>query len=172
MIAELLQKRQEHDTRELNKALNEFRMLHQQPDSRREFDLYDPDYLKKDKPARVSDDDPRCGISSLQKFEGEDLNSKARRQFQSEQAREWAEQQMREKAQADQNQKTADRLYELKMRELDQRAMELAQAEDACRKAIDQATTDYNKAQVNSAALTFSGHWSYPGNKTMSFLPV
>merc|ERR1711976_988004 len=116
--------------------------------TRREFDLYDPDYLKKDKPARVSDDDPRCGISSLQKFEGEDLNSKARRQFQSEQAREWADQQMRERAQADQNQKTADRLYELKMRELDQRAMELAQAEDACRKAINEATSDYNKAQA------------------------
>lgn len=56
--------------RELNRAMNEFRMMHQQPDSRREFDLYDPDYLKKDKPARVSDDDPRCGVSSLQKFEG------------------------------------------------------------------------------------------------------
>ena len=58
-IAELLEARQEHDVRELNKALNEFRALHQQPDNRREFDLYDPDYLKKDKPARVSDDDPR-----------------------------------------------------------------------------------------------------------------
>lgn len=56
--------------RELNRAMNEFRMMHQQPDSRREFDLYDPDYLKKDKPARVSDDDPRCGVSSIQKFEG------------------------------------------------------------------------------------------------------
>ena len=47
MIAELLQKRQEHDIRELNIALNEFRMLHQQPSSRREWDLYDPDALKK-----------------------------------------------------------------------------------------------------------------------------
>lgn len=146
MIAELLEKRQDNDMRELNKAMNEFRMLHQQPNSRREFDIYDPDYLKKDKPARVSDDDPRCGIASLQKFDGEDLNNKARRKFQSEQTREWAEQQMREKAQADQNQKTADRLYELKMRELDQRSMELASAEDECRKAIDHATSDYNKA--------------------------
>ena len=81
-IAQLLQKRQEHDQAELNKALNEFRHLHQQPASRREFDLYDPDYLKKDKPARVSDDDPRCGIASLQKFDGEDLNNKARTKFQ------------------------------------------------------------------------------------------
>ena len=69
-ISQLLEKRQDADMRELNRAMNEFRMMHQQPDSRREFDLYDPDYLKKDKPARVSDDDPRCGISSLQKFEG------------------------------------------------------------------------------------------------------
>ena len=69
-ITQLLEKRQEQDVVELNRAVNEFRMLHQQPDSRREFDLYDPDYLKKDKPARVGDDDPRCGISSLQKFDG------------------------------------------------------------------------------------------------------
>ena len=69
-ITQLLEKRQQTDEFELNRAMNEFRMLHQQPESRREFDLYDPDYLKKDKPARVSDDDPRCGISSLQKFDG------------------------------------------------------------------------------------------------------
>ena len=69
-ISQLLEKRQQQDLFELNMALNEFRMLHQQPDGRREFDLYDPDYLKKDKPARVSDDDPRCGISSIQKFDG------------------------------------------------------------------------------------------------------
>jgi hypothetical protein len=69
-IASMLNKRQEQDIRELNHALNEFRGMHQNPDSRREFDLYDPDGLKKDKPARVSDDDPRCGVSSLQKFEG------------------------------------------------------------------------------------------------------
>lgn len=72
----MLQKRQEEDMHALNRAENEFRALHQQPASRREWDLYDPDALKKDKPARVHDDDPRCGISSLQKFDGEDLNSK------------------------------------------------------------------------------------------------
>ena len=72
----MLEKRQEHDVRNLNNALNEFRSLHQQPSARREWDLYDPDSLKKDKPARVHDDDPRCGISGLQKFDGEDLNGK------------------------------------------------------------------------------------------------
>ena len=46
-------------------------------------------------------------------------------------------------------QKEADRLYELKMRELDERAMELAKAEEDCRRAINTATKDYNKALVS-----------------------
>lgn len=145
-ITQLLEKRQQQDEFELNRAVNEFRMLHQQPESRREFDLYDPDYLKKDKPARVSDDDPRCGISSLQKFDGEDLNNKARNQYQAEQLREWALEQQREREQAKKSQEKADRLYELKMKELDQRAMELQKAEEECRKAINWAQADYNKA--------------------------
>ena len=98
-IAQLLKKRQEHDIRELDKATNEFRYLHQQPSNRREWDIYDPDSLKKDKPSRVSDDDPRCGIASLQKFDGEDLNNKARTKFQKEQLREWSEAQKKEKEQ-------------------------------------------------------------------------
>ncbi|XP_060080955.1 RIB43A-like with coiled-coils protein 2 [Ylistrum balloti] len=145
-IAMMLEQRQNQDVRELNKAVNEFRSMHQQPASRREFDLYDPDYLKKDKPARVSDDDPRCGISSLQKFEGEDLNNKARKQYQQEQLREWSTQQSDEKAQAKRNMDQANRLYELKMRELDQRAMDLANSEDECRRAINMAVKDYNQA--------------------------
>ena len=91
----------------------------------------------------------RCGISSLQKFDGEDLNNKARNKFQAEQLREWSEQQAREKKQADMNQKKADRLNELKMKELDQRAMDLQNAEDDCRKAITNATKDYNQALVS-----------------------
>lgn len=145
----LLEQRQGHDIKELHKALNEFRSLHQQPSSRREWDIYDPDHLKKDKPARVHDDDPRCGISSMQKFDGEDLNKKAREGYQNEQLREWSEQQMKERKQAEANQKKADRLYELKMRELDQRAMDLQIAEENCKKAIDQATAEYNKALVS-----------------------
>ncbi|GFS19303.1 RIB43A-like with coiled-coils protein 2 [Elysia marginata] len=148
-IATMLQARQERDQRSLNEALNEFRSLHQQPSSRREWDLYDPDYLKKDKPARVHDDDPRCGISSIQKFDGEDLNSKARKKFQNEQARSWHEQQMRERDQAKRSQDAADRLYDLKQKELDQRAMDLQKAEEDCRRAINMATADYNQALNN-----------------------
>lgn len=93
-IACLIDRRQEFDEREMNRSLNEFRALHQQPDARREWDLQDPEALKKDKPARVSDEDPRCGPASLQKFDGEDLNSQARRAYQQEQLREWSLQQV------------------------------------------------------------------------------
>ena len=90
-IAQLLEHRTEHDQRQVKTAVDEFRQLHQQPADRREWDLYDPDRLKKDKPARVADDDPRCTVSGLQKFDGEDLNRKARDKYQIEQGREWYE---------------------------------------------------------------------------------
>ena len=89
----------------------------------------------------------------MQKFDGEDLNNKARTKFQNEQLREWAEQQMREKKAAEDAQNRADRLYELKMKELDQRAMELSQAEEECRRAINSATNGYNRAQVSNSVM-------------------
>lgn len=52
---------------------------------RREFDLNDPDYLKKDVPARVSDEDPRLSVSGLQHFEGEDLEFERRKKLQQQQ---------------------------------------------------------------------------------------
>uniref|UniRef100_A0A0B7A525 RIB43A-like with coiled-coils protein 2 n=1 Tax=Arion vulgaris TaxID=1028688 RepID=A0A0B7A525_9EUPU len=148
-IASMLEKRQENDLRALNQAIDEFRALHQQPSLRREWDLYDPDALKKDKPARVHDDDPRCGISGMQKFCGEDLNGKARKKFQNEQASVWHDAQMREKSRAKQNQDEADRLYDLKQKELDLRAIELQEAEEQCKKAINMATASYNDALNN-----------------------
>ena len=47
-----------------------------------EFDLNDPLSLMNDKPARVGDNDARCGVSSLQMFEGEDLGKAQREQQQ------------------------------------------------------------------------------------------
>lgn len=42
--------------------------MYQRPENRREFDLYDPAGLMKSIPARLTDDDPRCGPSSAQKY--------------------------------------------------------------------------------------------------------
>ncbi|OON17320.1 RIB43A protein, partial [Opisthorchis viverrini] len=145
-IASILEKRQERDKYLINRSLNEFRALHQQPDSRREFDLYDPEALKKDRPARVSDDDPRCGVASMQKFEGEDLNGQARKQYQQEQAQNWLERQIEERRRAEAARNEAERLHALKRRELDQRACELAKAEEECRRAINMAVQRFNSA--------------------------
>lgn len=145
-ICTLLQNRQENDLSKLNKSINSFRQKFQRPEDRREFDIYDPDGKKKDKPARVSDDDPRCGISGMQKFLGEDLNETARKKLQQEQHREWMKQQINEKAQEEANLEQAQWLYDLKAIESDQRAIELARAEQECRNAINMAMKDYNLA--------------------------
>ena len=55
------------EKKRLNQDINTFRSYYQRPEDRREFDIYDPDALKKEVPARIQDDDPRCGVSSAQK---------------------------------------------------------------------------------------------------------
>jgi len=64
---------------------------------RREFDLNDPDGLKKERPARDGDDDERCGPSSLQRFAGEDLYRRQRTKRQHQQQVDWIQQQVFEK---------------------------------------------------------------------------
>uniref|UniRef100_H2YUK5 RIB43A-like with coiled-coils protein 2 n=1 Tax=Ciona savignyi TaxID=51511 RepID=H2YUK5_CIOSA len=147
-IVMMLQKRQEQDIHNLDKSVNEFRDRYQRPETRKEFDLYDPDSKKKDKPARVNDDDPRCGVSSMQKFEGEDLNSKARKSLQNEQLREWSLKQKKDKEEAMAQQKQADKLHDMKRIELDQRAMELETSERVCRRQIEISTKEFNQAQM------------------------
>lgn len=63
---------------------------------RREFDLSDPLALRKDLPARQSDNDIRNTVSGMQRFMGEDLKFRERKKFQEEQNREWSLQQQRE----------------------------------------------------------------------------
>ena len=43
-------------------------------------------------------------VTGLQKFDGEDLNNKARTKYQQEQLREWSEKQKKEREQAEANQ--------------------------------------------------------------------
>lgn len=104
-----MERQQTRSRRELNRVLNEYRFLYQQPSSRREFDLNDPNAKKKDLPARMSDDDPRCGASSLQKFVGEDLTKKSREKFQQEQMRSWFDKQIEDHNKAEASRKNDER---------------------------------------------------------------
>ncbi|KAJ3028262.1 UNVERIFIED_CONTAM: Protein Tax-1 [Siphonaria sp. JEL0065] len=94
------------------KNMNDFRESNQQPWQGRDFDLDDPQALKKDYPARIGDEDPRCGVSGMQKFEGEDLGVKEREREQKEQMRVWVEKEMWEKRRREQAEAEAKRRYE------------------------------------------------------------
>ncbi|NXU44826.1 RIBC2 protein, partial [Drymodes brunneopygia] len=144
----LLEERQKNEIKDLNKALNEFQKNFQGPETRREFDLNDPQALKKDRPARVSDDDPRCTISSMQKFMGEDLNYDKRMKFQKEQLREWSLQQQKDWKNALADQKLADDLYDKYRVEIDRKIMEEQKKEEESRRDVCTAIKNFNRIQV------------------------
>ncbi|OWK55751.1 RIB43A-like with coiled-coils protein 2 [Lonchura striata] len=143
----LLEERQKNEIKEMNRALNEFQKNFQGPETRREFDLNDPQALKKDRPARVSDDDPRCTISGMQKFVGEDLNYDQRMKFQKEQLREWSFQQQKDWKNALADQKLADDLYDKFRIELDRKIMEEQRREEESRRAVCTDTKNFNRIQ-------------------------
>ncbi|NXP23470.1 RIBC2 protein, partial [Scytalopus superciliaris] len=147
----LLEERQKNEIKDMNKALREFQK-NQTPETRREFDLNDPEALKKDRPARVSDTDPRCTISGLQKFAGEDLNYEQRMKFQKEQLREWSLQQQQDWKNALADQKLADDLYDKYRVEIDQKIMEEQRKEEESRRAVCTATKDFNRIQAAELA--------------------
>ncbi|XP_063165263.1 RIB43A-like with coiled-coils protein 2 [Candoia aspera] len=145
-VLSMLDQRQKKDAQILNKAINEFRQNYQKPETRREYELSDPQGLQKDTAARLADSDPRCTISSLQNFMGEDLNCTNRWRFQQEQTREWLLQQEKEKQNALTDGKCADDLHLQRRLELDQKAMDLQRADEETRRAICITTAEFNKA--------------------------
>lgn len=67
LICVITDKKIQDEKKEILKKVQEFRQNYQSFESRREYDLNDPHYKKKALPIRISDDDPRCTISSVQK---------------------------------------------------------------------------------------------------------
>ncbi|XP_065427285.1 RIB43A-like with coiled-coils protein 1 isoform X2 [Chrysemys picta bellii] len=151
-VAQMLEEEERQRVRRLHQAVQEFREREQPPPTRREWDLYNPEGLRQDQPARVSDYDPRCGPASLQRFAGEDLALPTRRRLQQEQQCRSLEDQRADRQQALANAKYADTLEDKKRAELDLRAQQLAQLEEECRRAKDLATADYNRAQAAETA--------------------
>ncbi|GBM68349.1 RIB43A-like with coiled-coils protein 2 [Araneus ventricosus] len=95
-LAELFEKQKVEEIRERDKKIEEYRKSAQKPEYRKEFDLYDPNQKKKERPPRISADDP-CPLSSVQKLDGEDIDSKERQKKQKEMVRDLLLQQMQEK---------------------------------------------------------------------------
>ncbi|XP_063560856.1 RIB43A-like with coiled-coils protein 2 isoform X2 [Gorilla gorilla gorilla] len=104
--------------------------------------------LKKDLPARQSDNDVRNTVSGMQKFMGEDLNFHERKKFQEEQNREWSLQQQREWKNARAEQKCAEALYTETRLQFDETAKHLQKLESTTRKAVCASVKDFNKSQA------------------------
>ncbi|XP_058979105.1 RIB43A-like with coiled-coils protein 2 [Musca domestica] len=124
--------------------LNFYRCRFQNKEQRREFDLNDPEGMKKSKPARNADDDITLGISSAQIFLGEDLGHRERQRRQREQQRAWLDQQIAERKQAENARLQADRVLQESIQSRDQRLEEMAKSERKTRNQILDSLQQYN----------------------------
>lgn len=128
-----------------------------------EFDLNDRSALKKEKPARVGDDDSRLGPSSLQTFDGEDLGIAERVQRQQQQQRDFviqagtllkpaltplALQQAQEKQRRKEYEEELERLRVLREREVALRLRELELETEKARRLANTEARDFNRAMV------------------------
>nr|XP_058147916.1 RIB43A-like with coiled-coils protein 1 isoform X2 [Dasypus novemcinctus] len=152
LVAQMLEKEQAERTRQLAKKVQEFREQKQQLKNRREFDVWDPDRLWKEFPARLSDNDAHCGPASLQCFSGEDLDRATCLRMQQDQFRYNLERQLHEQQQAKADEKCSDMLSDQLRLAMDMRATHLAKLEEFCRMAMMSAMANANKAQAAELA--------------------
>ncbi|XP_011265211.2 RIB43A-like with coiled-coils protein 2 [Camponotus floridanus] len=145
-LAVHLERQQEEERRTVNKEIEHFRRVHQRIEDRRDYDLYDPETLKKSLPSRVDDDDPSLGPASAQKFEGEDRNLRERLKVQREQMRWWIQRQKEEREAVEKARRDTEEAYQEVVLSRDKRAMMLARMEEECRRRLNEATATFNRA--------------------------
>ncbi|XP_063978882.1 RIB43A-like with coiled-coils protein 2 [Diachasmimorpha longicaudata] len=144
-LAIILEQREEEERRKLNKEINDYRQVFQRAQDRREFDLYDPDQLRKSLPARVDDDDARIGLASAQKFEGEDPHQADRLKLQKEQMQAWLMQQVHERRAIESERRNTDEAHENLILSRDKRASMLERMELECRRHLQEANAQFNR---------------------------
>lgn len=135
---------EEKRKRIIESDINYYRCRFQRMDQRREFDLNDPNWIKKSQPARVADDDISLGISSAQIFSGEDLGNRERKTRQREQQRAWLDQQVLERKQNEEARRKADRVYQESMESRDKRLEEMTTASRKMKNVIVDSIRNYN----------------------------
>lgn len=128
------------------KELEDYRATYQKRWMAREWDLNDPLAKAKELPARVSDDDPRNGPASVQKFEGEDLDFQNRRKAQQRQQRAWAKQQVEEKLAKKWLEQERNRTFDERNEETNFRTYQIEQNIANQRKLRTRNTADFNNA--------------------------
>eukprot|EP00744_Colponema_vietnamica_P001985 GILI01003198.1.p1 GENE.GILI01003198.1~~GILI01003198.1.p1 ORF type:complete len:369 (-),score=113.77 GILI01003198.1:169-1275(-) len=128
------------------RGVNDYRNTFQKRENGREWDLNDPSRFRNEVPARVGDDDPRGGVSSLQKFEGEDLDYKTRKVAQADQQRQWAQAQIDEKLMKKWMERDTNQAFEDRSEEMAYRTWQVGQKVAEQRSSACKTTADFNKA--------------------------
>jgi len=147
--AQLLDARNQRMQDQISRDLVDFRSREQQPETRREYDLNDPDYIKNSRPLGETDH----GVSSLQSFVGEDIYNKDRLKHQKEQVREWSLQLQSERSAAEEEAALQDRMYDLKRIQLDNKAMKLEAEANAEHDSNVNATKEFNQRLAEEQRL-------------------
>jgi len=121
--------------------------------ARREYDLNDPLAIRKEMPGRIGDDDPRCGVSSFQQFNGEDLLKEERIRQQRAQQVNFIEQQKFEKSMLAQANKGDGAAHAREVAEITALRNEMEENEHALRRELkcgqqgDNLDAAYDKIQ-------------------------
>lgn len=121
---------------------------YQRKQFRREYDLSHPDQLRNDLPVRISDDDPRLGVSACQIFHGEDPNYAHRTVLQKKQMRDWTAAQISEKEAGRTEAAQADRVFAARQQEFLSRAVELDNIQQRQTKEKRLVADEFNHAMV------------------------
>lgn len=140
----LLEMEKQRIKRGMEKEAKEFSLQNLHYEARREFDLNDPNAKKKDVPARIGDDDPRCGPSSIQKFGGEDLMKRHREVVQQKAQASWVEQQIFEKTMAAQIEQAESDDFAVQVAGITELRTEIEQKEEGLRKELQKAQQLHN----------------------------
>mmetsp|Transcript_8181 Transcript_8181/g.19564 ORF Transcript_8181/g.19564 Transcript_8181/m.19564 type:complete len:360 (+) Transcript_8181:91-1170(+) len=145
----------QHDAemRNLDKECRDFSMTELAREKRREFALYDPDGLKKDRPARVGDDDPRCGVSSMQKFDGEDLDHDAREEAKKQYMAQTLQQQMEERRRMEEERRLEEAEFGDHTLAMCNLAHAIEQDEEELRKQKAMEQRDYNRRMMEEKRM-------------------
>ncbi|XP_045778627.1 RIB43A-like with coiled-coils protein 2 [Maniola jurtina] len=144
-LAVVLGAREKEERRRIGVEIDEYRQRYQRKEDSREYDLNNPDVLKMQLPPRASDGEP-VGLSSAQKFEGEDLEYEERKKIMAAQKNAWLEQQVQERKAAQEERRQAEAAYMMAIKARDARAGELDKLERECRYRLGQANLRYNEA--------------------------
>eukprot|EP00879_Flechtneria_rotunda_P003701 GHRR01003939.1.p1 GENE.GHRR01003939.1~~GHRR01003939.1.p1 ORF type:complete len:208 (+),score=87.68 GHRR01003939.1:149-772(+) len=131
--------------KEWDKELQTFRSTQQGKAITHEWDLNRPDAKSRDSPARLGDNDPRCGPASLQQFAGEDLQIGERVTAQMKQCKAWWDEQSAIKARQAQQQREQQGAYGEHIKNLDTLQSSMIGQEAAARAELARQVAEANR---------------------------